>query len=178
MTPHASVPFREEVGFELFEGELDGAGAARLHGLGDELELAARLVDGDAAPDENGEAITGAEAEELGLAAEEDDGELCVGVLEGEVDVAGGCRAAVGDLAFDPEVGVGRLNLAADAGDEGGDGPDATLGLLGGGRRLGLGEEEARLAFGRARRGASSAEAGQRGRVLLPGCHTRLSLAG
>jgi hypothetical protein len=43
--------FGEETGFELLEGELEGAGAARFHGFGDELELAAALVDGDAAPD-------------------------------------------------------------------------------------------------------------------------------
>ncbi len=54
------------------------------------MELAAGLVDGDAAADEDGEAVGGAEAEEEGLAAEEDDGELGFAVLEGEVEVAGG----------------------------------------------------------------------------------------
>ena len=126
--------FGEQAGLELLEGELEGAGAARLEGFGDELELAAGLVDGDAAADEDGEAVGGAKAKELGLAAEEDDGELGVGVLEGEVDVAGGGGAAVGDLAFDPEIGMGGLDLLADAGDEGGDGPDAAFGRLGFGR--------------------------------------------
>ena len=83
-------PSASEAGFELFEGELEGAGAARFEGFGDELELAAGLVDGDAAADEDGEAVRGAEAEERGLAAEEDDGELGFAVLEGEVEVAGG----------------------------------------------------------------------------------------
>jgi hypothetical protein len=120
--------FCEQAGFELLEGELEGAGAARLHGLGDELELAAGLVDGDAATDEDGEAVGGTEAEELGLAAEEDDGELRVCVLEGEVEVAGGSGAAVGDLTLDPEIGVSGFDLLPDAADEIGYGPDAALG--------------------------------------------------
>ena len=57
---------------ELLEGELQGAAAARLHGLGDQLQLATALVDGDAAAHQHGEAVGGAEAEKLGLAAEED----------------------------------------------------------------------------------------------------------
>ncbi|MCU1318967.1 MAG: hypothetical protein JWP98_485, partial [Edaphobacter sp.] len=120
--------FGEEAGLELLEGQLEGTGSAWLHGFGDELELAAALVDGDAATDENGEAIGQAEAEELGLTAEEDDGKLGFAVFEGEVDVAGGGGAAVGDLALDPDVGVAGLDLLADVGDEGADGPDAALG--------------------------------------------------
>ena len=120
--------FGEEAGLELLEGELERSGAAGLQRFGDELELAAALVDGDAAADEDGEAVGGAEAEELRLAAEEDDGELSFAVLESEVDVAGGSGAAVGDLAFDPEVGVGGLDLLADAGDEGANAVDAALG--------------------------------------------------
>ncbi len=120
--------FGEEAGFELFEGELEGSGTAGFEGFGDELELAAGLVDRDAATDEDGEAVGGAEAKELGLAAEEDDGKLGFAVFEGEVDVAGGGRAAVGDLTFDPEVGVGGFDLLTDVGDEGADGPDAALG--------------------------------------------------
>ena len=104
--------FGEQAGFELFEGELESAGAARLEGFGDELELAARLVDGDAAAGEDGEAVLRAEAEEQGLAAEENDRELGFAILECEVDVAGGRGAAVGDLAFDPDVVVFALELA------------------------------------------------------------------
>ena len=90
------------------------------------------LVDGDAAADEDGEAVRGAEAEEHGLAAEEHDGELGFAVLESEVDVAGGRGAAVGDLAFDPEVGVVGFDVLADVGDEVADGPDAALRGVGG----------------------------------------------
>ena len=55
--------FGEEAGLELLEGELERAGSARLQRFGDELELAAALVDGDAAADEDGEAVSRAEAE-------------------------------------------------------------------------------------------------------------------
>ena len=120
--------FGEQAGFELLEGELQRARAAGLDRLGDELELAARLVDGDAAAHQDGEAILRAEAEHLGLAAKEHDGELGFAVFEREVDVAGGRGAAVGDLALDPEVGVVALDLLADAGDEVADGPDAAVG--------------------------------------------------
>ena len=104
--------FGEQARLELFEGELQGPRAARLQRLGDELELAARLVDGDAAAHQDGESILRAEAEELGLAAEEHDRKLRFAVLEREVDVAGGRGAAVGDLALDPEVGVLRPRRA------------------------------------------------------------------
>ncbi len=116
----------EAVG-ELLEGELEGAVAAWLHGLGDELELAASVVDGDAAADQDGEAVGGTETEELRLAAEEDDRELGLAILEREIDVAGGRGAAVGDLAFDPEVGVTELDALADVGDEGAYAPDTAF---------------------------------------------------
>ena len=61
---------------EAFEGELEGSGAAKFEGFGDELELATGLVDADAAAGSDLVAVFGAEAEELGLAAEEDDGKL------------------------------------------------------------------------------------------------------
>ena len=117
--------FGLEALLELFEGELQRAGADRLHGFGDELHLAALFVDADAAADQDVEAVFGAEAQQHGLAAEEDDGELGVGVFEGEVDVAGGRGAVVGDFAFDPDVAVLLLDEFADLGDEFADGPDA-----------------------------------------------------
>ncbi len=127
--------FGEQAGFELLVGELKCAGAARLQRFGDELKLAAGLVDGDAAAGEDGETILRAEAEELGLAAEEHDGKLRLAVLEREVDVAGGRGTAVGDFAFDPDVLVFALELLADAGDQVADGPDAAFfgGYVGGG---------------------------------------------
>jgi hypothetical protein len=87
--------------------------------------LAALLVDADTAADENVKAVFRAEAEEHGLATEENDGELGVGVLEGEVDVAGGGGTIVGDFAFDPDVAILLLDQFADLGNELADGPDA-----------------------------------------------------
>ena len=133
--------FGFEALLELLEGELEGASADGLHGFGDELHLAALLVDADAAADEDVEAVFRAEAEEHGLAAEEDDGELGVGVLEGEVDVAGGGGAVVGDFAFDPDVAVLLLNEFADLGDEFADGPDAAGGVRGLESQVKLGSE-------------------------------------
>ena len=45
--------FGVEALLELFEGELERAGADGFHGFGDELHLAALLVDADAAADED-----------------------------------------------------------------------------------------------------------------------------
>jgi hypothetical protein len=129
----------EETSFELLERELERTGAARFHGFGDELKLAAALVDGDATADEDSKAICRTEAEKLGLTAEEDDRELGFAVLEGEVNVTGGRGAAVGDLALDPKVREGGLDVLADVGDECPDGPDAALCAEGGrGRWLGF----------------------------------------
>ena len=74
------------------------------------------------------EPILRAEAEKHGLSAEEDDGKLGVGVLEGEVDVAGGGRAVVGDFAFDPDVAILLLDEFADLADQLADRPDASVG--------------------------------------------------
>jgi hypothetical protein len=120
--------FRKQARFELFEGELQRPGTAWLHGLGDKLELTARLIDGDSAPHQHGETILGTEPKELGLATEEHDWKLGVTVLEGEVDVAGGSGAAVGYLALDPDVLVFLLDLLTNAGNEVADAPNATLG--------------------------------------------------
>jgi hypothetical protein len=103
---------------ELFEGELEAAGADWLHCFSDELELAALLVNADFAADADVEAVFWAEAEEDGLAAEEDYGELGFRVFEGEVDVAGGGWAEVGDFAFDPDVTEFGFDDFAGFGDE------------------------------------------------------------
>jgi len=125
--------FGAETVAELLEGELEGAGAARTHGLGDELELAAGFVYGDAAADFYREAVLGFEPQQLRLGAEEHDGKLRVAVLEGEVDVAGGGGAAVGDLALDVEdAGVGAFDVLAEFRDQLADGvEDGFAGLRG-----------------------------------------------
>jgi hypothetical protein len=50
--------------------------------------LAALLVDADVAADKDVEAVFRAEAKQNSLASKEDDGELGVGVLEREVNMA------------------------------------------------------------------------------------------
>jgi len=119
----------EALGFEalleLLEGELKRAGADGLHGFRDELKLAALFVDADAAADDNVEAVLRAKAEEHGLAAKENDGQLSVSVFEREVEMAGGSGAVVGDFAFDPDVAVLLFDEVADLGDKLADGPDA-----------------------------------------------------
>jgi hypothetical protein len=182
--------FAEKAGFELFEGELECSGTERVEGFGDELELAARLVDGDASFDEDGQAVSWAETEEGGLAAEKNDGELGVAVFEGEVEVAGGSEATVGNLAFDEKAGVGGLDLVADVGYELVDRPDAARKWIGGCGlwskgllRLGVGLRgkevqiggfcRGRLAFGAALGGS---QAGQCRRWGVPVRHC-LSLA-
>ncbi len=177
----------EALGFELVAellvGKLQSAGAAGLDGFCDQLQLAARLVDRDAAANEDSQSVLRTKAEKLGLAAEEDDGKLRIAVLEREVDVAGGGWAAVGDLARDPEVGVGLLNMLPHVGDQVADRPDAAFrkdcrGRWGdsGDRLWGYGrsgEEQAELAFlgrryGRGRVGDSGG-AGASGPCALEG---------
>ena len=94
------------------------------------------------------------------MAAEEDDGKLGVGVLQGEVNVPGGRGAQVGDFALDPNVGVLGFDDLANVGDEQADGPDAA----GGDRSL---EGEVELGRGGVANGHviefSGDERGQRG---------------
>ena len=156
-----------------------GAGAAGLEGFGDELELAAGLVDGDAAACQDGEAVLRAEAEEQGLAAEEHDRKLGVAIFEREIDVAGGRGPAVGDLAFDPDVVVVAFELLADAGDQVANGPDAALGGGSGQRTArcyGGGGPAARLSAG-LRSAASGARADLR-RLRVAGGNEEAGAAG
>ena len=112
--------------------------AARLHRLGDQLKLAAAFVDGDASTNQYSEAVGGAEAQQAGLAAKEDDRKLRLTILQSEVDMSRRRRAAVGDLAFDPEIGVVGLDVLADVGDQRADAPDAALGRDGSDSDAGL----------------------------------------
>ena len=120
--------FGLEAFLQLLEGELQRAGADGLHGFGDELHLAALLVDADAAAHQHVQAVFRAEAKQHGLAAEENDGQLRVGVFEGEVDVAGRRGAEVGDFAFDPDVAVLLLDQFAHLRDQLAHRPDAARG--------------------------------------------------
>jgi hypothetical protein len=110
--------FATELLLEGLDCGQESADAGGLHGFGDELELTAGLVDGELAGDSDSVAVLGAEAEELALTPEENDGELRFAVLEGEVGVAAGCGTPVGDFALDGDVAVGALDEGADAADE------------------------------------------------------------
>ena len=134
---------RFEALFELLEGDLQRAGADGLEEFGNQLHLAALLVDGNLAAEQDVQAISGAEAQERRLFAEEHHGKLGVAVFEREVDVAGGRGAEVGDFAFDPEVAVLALDVETHFADEVADFPDAARNGRGG--RL---EGKAKLAFG------------------------------
>jgi len=121
--------------------------------------LAAGLVDGERAGDADGVAVLGAEAEERGLAAEEDDGKLGFRVLEGEVAMAAGGGAPVGDFAFDGDVAVGALDEVADVADEVAYGKDLRGSCAEGGCVL-RGVLLERRRFGACRRGAGGEGAG------------------
>ena len=72
---------------------------------------------------------------------------MSLAILQCEVNMAGGRWAAVGDLALNPQVGVVRLDVLADVGDQSANALDAALdsdgraqsrlrlGLVGGERR-------------------------------------------
>ena len=124
-----AVGVEEAFGFEplleLLKGKLQRARADRFHGFGDQLQLAALLVNADAAADQHVQAILRAKAEKHRLAAEENDGKLGVGVLQREIDVAGGRGPEVRNLAFDPDVAVLLLDKLAHLSDQIANGPDA-----------------------------------------------------
>ena len=106
--------FGLEALLELLKGELERAGADRLQGFGDKLHLAALVVNADAAAGKDVLTVFKAEAEQRSLAAKEDGGKLGVGIFQGEVNMAGGRRAQVGNLALDPNVGVLGFDDLAD----------------------------------------------------------------
>lgn len=123
-------PFAVEEAFtaELLLQALDlgqkGAEAGLLHPFGDYLHLAAALVHRKLAVELDGVAIPGAKAEERGLAAEENGGELGAGILQGEIAMAAGSGAPVGNFAFNRNARVAVLHHAADLAHKPGDGPD------------------------------------------------------
>ena len=115
---------------QLLECELQRACAYRLQRLGDELQLAALFVYGDAATHQDAQSSLGAKAEKRRLPPEKHHGKLTMFILEREIEVSGGGAAQIGYFAFDPAVGIGSLDVAADFCDECADGPDAPRLLL------------------------------------------------
>ncbi len=124
---------KEAFGFkaalELFEGELEGATAERLHGLDVNLIFAADFVDGDGAANGDFEAVFGTKLHAALLLLEEDAADLGALVLEGEIDVTGSGFAAVGDFALDGDVSEIFAKEIANARGEIADGKDAFFGL-------------------------------------------------
>ena len=103
---------------QLLEGQLQRAQPARLHVLADQLVLAARVVDAEPAAGHDVHAVLGLEAQQLQRRAEHHALHLRVGVLEGEVEVAGVPDPGARELAFDPDLGEARLDQVAQRGGE------------------------------------------------------------
>ena len=120
--------FGFEFGFELLEGQLQRAGAFGLDVFGGDLEFAAIFVDGDATADDHLQAVGGAKAQQPRGGAKHDDANLGVAVFQCEVEMAGIGGAEVGDLAFDPRVGIFALDVRADRANQFADFPDPALG--------------------------------------------------
>ena len=85
----------------------------------------------------------GAKAKKRRLPPEEHHGELPMLILQREIEVSGGSAAQIGDFAFDPAVGIGSLDVAADLCDEFPDSPDAPRFL----RALGWREKQSQLVY-------------------------------
>ena len=112
---------------DLLECKLQRSCAHGLKVLGDKLDLAALLVNGDASTHQNLQAVFGAEAQQRRLAAEENGGDLAGVVLQGEINVAGRGGAEVGDFTLDPYVRELALHFGAEFGDQLAYLPDAAL---------------------------------------------------
>ena len=74
------------------------------------------------------QAVLGAKAQQQGLAAEQDHGQLGVGVLQGEIDMARSRGTEVGDFSLHPHVAVLLLHQFANLADELAHRPDAARG--------------------------------------------------
>jgi len=83
-------PFLGQASFEFVEGAAQCAFAGFLHVFGDELVVAACLVQADARTDQHLQAGFGGEAEMPVAVAEHRRADLGVRILEREVEVSGG----------------------------------------------------------------------------------------
>jgi len=108
--------------FELLEGKLERSNPLRLDILHDHLIVALGLVDRHPTPADELHPVLQGEPQGTSDGPEEDRTHLARGVLQGEVGVAGGRDAQVGDLALYPDVGEGGLDVYPQEGREGRDG--------------------------------------------------------
>ena len=120
--------FGFQLGFELFERQLQGAGAFGFDVLGRNLQLAAIFVNGDAAANDYLQAVGGTEAQQTRRRAEHHDANLGVAVFQGEIKMARIGSPEVGNFAFDPCVGIFAFDVRADGGHQIADFPDAAVG--------------------------------------------------
>ena len=103
-----------QLGFQLLEGDLQGAHAPGLGVVQDELVLAAGLVDVHPRPADDVHPVLEVELEPPGNGPEQHRPDLAVLVFEREVEMARGGPAEVGDLALDPELIEGGLQDVLD----------------------------------------------------------------
>ncbi|MNQ69346.1 hypothetical protein D3C85_839370 [compost metagenome] len=106
-------------GGELFlqglEGQAQGAVAGRLHRVGDQLVVAAAFEQRDLAAHPYRQAIAQGLAHALGVLPEQCAADLGLGVLEGEIKVAGSGAGEVGNLALHPDLREHVLQQVAGA---------------------------------------------------------------
>ena len=107
--------FLREALLEFLEGELQRAQTFGQELAGDELILSASLVDADVAERDDLQSVFKREPDLGGDATKQHDGQLRVGVLQREIDVAGRRRAEIGNLAFDPQAGKLLFKQVLDA---------------------------------------------------------------
>ena len=100
---------------EFLEGELQCTQPFGQEPAGDELILSAPLVNAHIAERDDLQSVPKRELN-LGCdATKQHHGQLGVGVLQREIDVSGGRRAEIGNLAFDPQAGKLLFEQVLDA---------------------------------------------------------------
>ena len=114
----AKSPSWLQPGFQLLEGNLQGAGAHRLRELGDQLHLPALFVNRDPAAHQDRKPIFRTEAQQKRLPAEDHNRQLRFPILEREVEVPRGRGAQVGDFTLHPHIGIPLLDVIANLADQ------------------------------------------------------------
>ncbi len=110
--------FRLKLRLELFESDLQRAGAFGLKIFRSDLQVPALFVDGDASTSDHLHAVLGTKTQQPRLRAKHHRTDLRIPVFQGEVQMAGPGRAEVGDFSFDPNVSIFALDVGADRRDQ------------------------------------------------------------
>ena len=114
----SNKPFGGQLGLQLLEGNLQRARALGLQVLGLKLQVAALVVNRDAAARDDLQAVLGLKAQQPRLGPPHHHPQLCRAILQREVKMSGIGGPVVGDFAFDVNVGEGALHLRAHGGDQ------------------------------------------------------------